>query len=731
VGLRATRTVGANPTSTGASYSGETRASQSGANHSNCNNVEEWQKPRVKRREAKEAMKVKQAKQKARMKAQAQHLEQQAARKRQDAEEKERKRLQTIREYWEERNAHCQLRAHLGKQAAREGREAAEQERLRQQQERLRQQQERLRLAVSLLQSCSQGRIADVRRLLGDGVNPKGAFDEGSWHSTTDGSWKKYEGKTPLMLACEGGHTEIAALLIAAGAQPERTLMHAARTGKVGCARLLIRLETADNPWSARMLFHTLKASSTLPAGVLLEAGARPTHVDALGWTCLHLACMLPDEKPTWHCIRSLVAVGSDVDAVLRDGATPLYIATKERAVGSIKALIDANADPNIALHPNIAHWFPGGEHVGLATPLHKACCAAEAATGCAAAVRLLMEARANLNIQNVNGHTPLDVACLWGPRARACASLLCSAGPEANRGSNRGSKALKIACQIGELRTLRLCLEAGFDVDFPSDQPPMLVACQRGRVDHAKLLSSYSAARVFASGLSAEAACHISPVPQSTLTPSQRNKSQLREWLERTRDWTPLHHLEQLNAVRARQLIDGGASVHARPNGLPSPLQRVEEERMEVSMVCSPCGCNGHMQHLDESAAEGWMCDGADHPAGCVQGCTGFNQTAGWTRWQCKLCEYDLCEGCFRRAKSNLLQAGDTLPQAIYRASEMWPYGHVHLSQVRPHMLTSSQQACLLFLLWVGRQLSTRRSEGEQQVVRDVWEAYVIPYCF
>lgn len=42
-----------------------------------------------------------------------------------------------------------------------------------------------------------------------------------------------------------------------------------------------------------------------------------------------------------------------------------------------------------------------------------------------------------------------------------------------------------------------------------------------------------------------------------------------------------------------------------------------------------------------------GWSCDGIKVPGGCVKGCSGFNQTKGWLRFNCQECDYDLCEGC------------------------------------------------------------------------------------
>lgn len=42
-----------------------------------------------------------------------------------------------------------------------------------------------------------------------------------------------------------------------------------------------------------------------------------------------------------------------------------------------------------------------------------------------------------------------------------------------------------------------------------------------------------------------------------------------------------------------------------------------------------------------------GWGCDGRNLDGGCRQGCTGFGQTAGWERYRCAACDFDLCRAC------------------------------------------------------------------------------------
>eukprot|EP00930_Biecheleria_cincta_P038241 TRINITY_DN26277_c0_g1_i1.p1 TRINITY_DN26277_c0_g1~~TRINITY_DN26277_c0_g1_i1.p1 ORF type:complete len:815 (-),score=130.86 TRINITY_DN26277_c0_g1_i1:201-2615(-) len=44
------------------------------------------------------------------------------------------------------------------------------------------------------------------------------------------------------------------------------------------------------------------------------------------------------------------------------------------------------------------------------------------------------------------------------------------------------------------------------------------------------------------------------------------------------------------------------------------------------------------------------WACDAQKEPGGCLSGCTGFNQSAGWYRYRCDKCDYDLCGKCIER---------------------------------------------------------------------------------
>jgi hypothetical protein len=48
-----------------------------------------------------------------------------------------------------------------------------------------------------------------------------------------------------------------------------------------------------------------------------------------------------------------------------------------------------------------------------------------------------------------------------------------------------------------------------------------------------------------------------------------------MRDWLNRTQDWTPLQHIEVLSADRTSALLRAGADPHA---GSPSPLELAKD---------------------------------------------------------------------------------------------------------------------------------------------------------
>ena len=141
------------------------------------------------------------------------------------------------------------------------------------------------------------------------------------------------------------------------------------------------------------------------------------------------------------------------------------------------------------------------------------------------------------------------------------------------------------MASQEGHLECVRLLLEAGAAVSQAKDNgsTPLLIACLKGHLEVAKLLSSYGASRA------------ATPFGMPEEIATSRGHADLAAWLVASRGWTPLQHLEAcpetsgrrhervvltpiaplpqaLTVDRARALLRGGADSSA---GEPSALER------------------------------------------------------------------------------------------------------------------------------------------------------------
>ncbi len=130
-------------------------------------------------------------------------------------------------------------------------------------------------------------------------------------------------GMTALHWAAQGGHPQMARMLLVAGAFPDA----ATRNGGYTPLHLAAR------------------AGHDALIGVLLEGGADPGATNSLGTTPLHFAA----SSGLVEGIRLLSQAGAEVDA--REGAsdqTPLVFAAAAGEAGAVRALLEAGADPSL-----------------------------------------------------------------------------------------------------------------------------------------------------------------------------------------------------------------------------------------------------------------------------------------------------------------------------------------------------------------------------------------------
>ena len=282
---------------------------------------------------------------------------------------------------------------------------------------------------------------------------------------------------TPLHLALQRGHMEVARLLVEHGADA-----------------------TAQDDQGWTPLHWAVKEGNMDLACLLIENGAKATAQDNDGWTPLHWA-MLGGSVNISHF---LVKHGADLTAQDSDGLTPLHWAVKEGSVDLTRIFVENGAD--VAVKDNYGstplHWAVLKESVDL--------------------TQLLAEHGADPTVQDIHGWTPfywavhegkVNLALLllrhgpgvtaegndspsplnWGVRKevqRLQRFLIKHSENLATRDKD-GSTPLHWAVLNGDADVVRLLVEQGADVTTKDNHgwAPLHRAVFNGRLDLACLL--------------------------------------------------------------------------------------------------------------------------------------------------------------------------------------------------------------------------------------------------
>lgn len=206
-------------------------------------------------------------------------------------------------------------------------------------------------------------------------------------------------GRTALHLACLYGYVKIAQLLLAKGADVNKTdnqqstsLHLATDEGHFRVVRLLVNsgadVKTVDERSYSPLHYAALKGYTTT-CRLLLSKGADPDVRTHQNWTSMHLAAL----KGHHETILVLEEHCGSVNAQGKDGWTPLHLACHYDQEEAVAVLLSAGADPNLAEDNS---W----------TPLHLAC-----NTSSFPSVLQLISHQANVNAQNNSQSTPLHLA--------------------------------------------------------------------------------------------------------------------------------------------------------------------------------------------------------------------------------------------------------------------------------------------------------------------------------
>ena len=275
-------------------------------------------------------------------------------------------------------------------------------------------------------------------------------------------------GDTPLHLAKQ---VEVADLLIKHGAgvtaQDEGGFTPLHQASLVEVAGILIEHSadvTAQTEFKSTPLHQASCTGKVELAGILIERGADVTAKDDFWNTPLHLA----SQSGQLEVVGMLIERGADVTAQDKDGATPLHLASQLGHREVVGMLIEHGA--------NVTAQNACGE-----TPLHHA--------GHVKVVDLLIERGADPTAQTPDGDTPLHLAFKWGKLDPV--GMLIERGADLTVQNKDGDTPLHLASQDGHMEEARMLIERGADVTTRNKDgdTPLHLASQEGVKEVAGLL--------------------------------------------------------------------------------------------------------------------------------------------------------------------------------------------------------------------------------------------------
>lgn len=267
-------------------------------------------------------------------------------------------------------------------------------------------------LLVTLLAGCMGNTASPATEQEFFGVVEEGKLDavragldaHPDWVRSTAHRWEV----PPLAIACDRGHTEIAALLLQRGAEVN-----------------------AFNPkWGWRPVHEAAAQGHVEIVRMLIDHGADLNVTIKEGLTPLFLAA-LNGHRPV---VDLLLAHGSSVTTRGPEGSTLLHVAAARGDADLAGALLAKGADA-------------GAKTSDGRTPLFQA--------GSKAVAELLIAKGAAVNVADAYGRTPLFLAALFGNTD--VAAVLIDKGADVNAADSKGTKPLDLAVAEGQKATAAL----------------------------------------------------------------------------------------------------------------------------------------------------------------------------------------------------------------------------------------------------------------------------------
>ncbi|XP_071178516.1 uncharacterized protein [Mytilus edulis] len=292
----------------------------------------------------------------------------------------------------------------------------------------------------------------------------------------------KDTGASPLFIACQNGHTEVVQMLINnktdinkctdIGGSP---LFMACQKKHAEVVQMLINNKADINKCKdtgASPLFIACQNGHTEVVQMLINNKADINKCDNDGASPLFMAC----EEGHTEVVQMLINNKADINKCYNDGASPLFIACQNGHTEVVQMLINNKADINKCYNDG-------------ASPLFMAC-----QEGHTEVVQMLINNKTDINKCKDTGVSPLFIACQNGHTE--VVQMLINNKADINKCYNDGASPLFMACQEGHTEVVQMLINNKADINKCDNDraSPLYIACQNGHTEVVQMLINYKA---------------------------------------------------------------------------------------------------------------------------------------------------------------------------------------------------------------------------------------------
>ncbi|XP_071153125.1 uncharacterized protein [Mytilus edulis] len=317
-----------------------------------------------------------------------------------------------------------------------------------------------------LLVACQKGHTEVVHMLINNKAEINKCMDDGA---------------SPLCFACQEGHTEVVQMLINNMADINKCrhndgvspLIFACHKGHTEVVQMLINnkvdFNKCDNKGISPLFIASQEGHTEVVHMLINQKADINKCTDTDGVSPLFIAC----ENGHTEVVHMLINNKADINKCTdNDGISPLLVACKNEHTEVVQMLINNKADINKCVDSG-------------ASPLFFAC-----QEGHTEVVHMLINNKADINKCVNTGASPLFFACQEGHTE--VVQMLINNKAHINKCDNEEISPLFVACQEGHTEVVHMLINNKADINkcrHNDGVSPLSIACQKGHTEVVKML--------------------------------------------------------------------------------------------------------------------------------------------------------------------------------------------------------------------------------------------------